>query len=131
MANFMAYISFLLSFIFLLSSHVLTHELFKENSMINVDWYDPSARRYKVLRPRSGRFPPSPPWSQHFSPWPDRSFGSPPLHARPKKNKHNAASSPPPIKMDYYTHSFGFYYNNDGFISETESNTEDGSVTRH
>ncbi|XP_020962628.1 uncharacterized protein LOC110264781 isoform X3 [Arachis ipaensis] len=137
MANSMVYISFLLSSVFLLPSHVLTHEQFKEeiiseNSMINVDWYDPSGVRFRRLPPRPGPLPPPSshysrswskrvnPWSERVNPWSDRSFGSSPLRGQPKKNKHNSASSPPhppPTKMDHYTHSFAFHHN-DGFISD-------------
>ncbi|XP_057726641.1 uncharacterized protein LOC130941996 isoform X1 [Arachis stenosperma] len=122
MANSMAYISFLLSSIFLLSSHVLTQELFKENPMINVDWYDLSGTRFK-MRPTLGLRRSLPPnshyfrsWSERVNIWPDRFFGSP-------KNKHNSASSPPyppPTNMDHYTHSLAFHYN-DGFISGKKS----------
>ncbi|QHO26742.1 uncharacterized protein DS421_7g202160 [Arachis hypogaea] len=61
MANSMAYISFLFLFrfsiILLLFSHVLTHELFKENTTMNVDWYNPSAgKKSHVFRKRKDPF---------------------------------------------------------------------------
>ncbi|KAL1347767.1 hypothetical protein AAHE18_07G029600 [Arachis hypogaea] len=100
MANSMVYISFLLSSVFLLSSHVLTHEQFKENTTMNVDWYNPSAgKKSHVFRKRKDPFQLRRPWVEHSEPWPGgHASKKPALQPRLKKNKINAAppQRPPP-----------------------------------
>ncbi|KAL1347769.1 hypothetical protein AAHE18_07G029700 [Arachis hypogaea] len=98
MANSMVYyISFLLSSVFLLSSHVLTHEQFKENTMINVNWYNPSTGRTgHVGRKGTDPFHRRRPWAEQSNPWPGHASKKPALQPRFKKNKNKAAAPPRP-----------------------------------